>query len=848
MAAPAKVEQTDAQRDAAIWHRWKSELDYALKDKEYKAWVERSEKIVKRYRDQRPDTVTSKRRLNILWSNVQTLKPAVLAKPPKALAERRFLDRDPVGRLASMIMERCLNNQIEQGNLFESAQQGVDDHLLVGMGVIWPRYEPQFEQEAAANSNVKAKSADDVEEEGDGSSYEKVASERVCVDYVFWKDLCWGPARFWNERPWVARRCWKTHSEIAQEYYKGDMAKAKKITLDYSPNKDATDEQTVGYFKKAEIWQFWNFADHTVYDIPPGTPDIVLRKEKDPVLKLEGFIPMAKPAFATQTNETIVPVPDYVQYQDQAQELDDLTNRIAALTTALRVSGVYDASFPALARLLQDGEDNKLIPVDQWAMFAEKGGIPGAVSFVPLKEMADTLIGLYSARQQVKSDLYEVTGMSDIIRGQGEQQETATAQRIKGQFASMRLEDRRGVINAWLLATIKIMGEIIVEMFSEDTLLKMSGMDLKIADDVRKAVEKIPPPPEPEPPQPQEGMAPPDPQQVQMAMEQAKAQGQAVFQQMQQQVAAQTQAHGMKEFQEAVALLKSDKLRGFRIDIETDSTIVADAQADREGANELVRGVLEALTAAGPIVQMAPELMGPIGDLIMFAYRKNRVGRAAEAGLEDALDQMKDKVEAAKNQPPPPSPEQIKAEADAAAIKATTEAKLAETQAKSAADQQKQQAENERENQRFAMEQQTNAAKMAMAREQHAMDMQRMEAERINAERDRAAQQDDRQFQRQQAEEQQGFKREAHQQAMQKVSTESNAKRTEAGLPGDEAWNALAQEMKDAREASMEEIKVLAEAIKAQGEATAAALSADKEIQTPDGRTFTSRVKRGGNN
>lgn len=735
-----------AHTDAEIWHRWKSELDYALKDKEYKAWCERGDKIVKRYRDQRPDVSIDKRKFNILWSNVETLKPAVLARPPKALAERRFLDRDPVGRTASMILERCLNNQIEVGYLFESAQQGVIDHLLVGMGVLWPRYEPQFEpaEEAAANKRVEANPQDaDKQEEGDGVPYQRVSSERVCVDYVFWKDFLWGSARFWNERPWVARRCWWTHSEIAENCYDGDMEKARKITLDYSPNTDANDTQTVGYFKKAEVWQFWNLADHTVYAIAPSTPDIVLQKEKDPVLKLENFWPPSKPAFSTQTNETIVPVPDYIQYQDQARELDDLTQRIAALTTALRVSGVYDASVPALARLLQDGEDNKLIPVDQWAMFAEKGGIPGAMSFVPLKEIADTLIGLHEARAAVKQDLYEITGMSDIMRGQGEASATATQDRIKAQFGSMRLEARRGVINEWLLSTIKTMAEIIAEMFQEDTLLKMSGWDLKIADDVRKAVKKVPKPPEPEPPQLPEGAPPPTPeqqQQMQMAMQQAKAQGQAAFQQMQQQVAAQTQAAGMKEFQEAVALLKSDKMRGFRVDIETDSTIVADAQADKEGATELVTGVMGALTEAGPIVQMAPEFMRPIGEMLMWAFRKFRVGRSMEASLEDALDQINERIEGMKNQPPPPDPEQMKAEAQIEGIKAKTEGTIAVAQAKQQGDAAKAQMEGQQEHVKFVLEMQGLQAEIQADRERNTIELQKMreelavERERLNME------------------------------------------------------------------------------------------------------------------
>lgn len=694
--------------DADVWHRWKSELDFAQKDKKYCDWLERSAKIIARYRDERKSaTERAKRRMNILWSNVETLRPAVYAKMPKPVVERRFMDRDPAARLASTILERCLSVQMEVGYFHESTKQAVLDFLLPAMGQVWLRYEPQFEPSEIGAENKKIEgeeqSAEDVQEEGDGTPYEKLSSERTCVDYVLYKDFLWGPARFWREVPWVGRRSWLTHSEIAEKFYAGDMAKAKLITLDYTPEtaKDKSDaDQTASYFKKAEIWEIWNKADQTVYFIAPGTPDVVLKKEPKPVLKLEGFWPCPEPLFATQTNDTIVPVPDYIEYQDQAQELDDLTGRIAALTTALRANGVYDASVPALARLLADGQDNKLIPVDQWAAFAEKGGMKGAIDLVPIKEIADVLIGLYQARQQVKNDLYEVTGMADIVRGQSEgSAKTATEQRIKGQFASMRLEDRRSNVARFCRDTLCIQAEIISEMFSDDSLMQMSGYMQIVQEDIRKAVEAVPPP---QPPQMPEGSPPPPPEQ-QQAMQ---AQMQQQHQMAQQQAAQQAQEKALGEFQAAVAILRSDKLRGFRVDIETDSTIAADAEQDKASAIELVKGTMEGLTAAGPVIQMAPELAKPIGGLLMFAYRRFRVGRTVEAELEDALDQINERIEAQKGQPTPPSPEEVKAQAEM----------------------QKQQMETERLQMKAKLEAEAQQAQLAADRERNQMEMAALKA------------------------------------------------------------------------------------------------------------------------
>jgi len=727
--------ETTAEQE--VFARWKAEIDYAQKDTKYTSWLTQSEKIVKRYRDERVDTEKTARKFNILWSNVQTLQPAIYAKAPKPIVERRYMDRDPVARLASTILERTVSFQMEAGYFHASTQKAVLDYLLPGMGQLWFRYEPQFEsvEDAAENAAVdsKEKSADDVEEDGDGIPYQKVAYERVCADYVYYRDFLWGVARCWYEVPWVARRSWLTKSEIAEKFGK---AKASKVTLDYVPKQvpNSTEEDKgVGYVKKAEIWEIWNKADRTVYFIAPSTPDLVLKQAK-PEFDLEGFWPCPEPLFTTQTNDTLVPVPDYVEYQDQARELDTLTQRIAMITTAIRANGVYDGSQKGLERLLQDGADNKLVPVDNWAAFQEKGGMPGAISLVPMQEIAEVLLRLYEARGQVKNDLYEITGMSDIIRGQGDAQETATAQRIKGQFASLRLQDRQDDVGRFCRDGLHIMAEIAAEMFAPESLMQMSGYEQIMADDVRKAVAKVPPP---QPPPPPQGAPPPPPEVIQQMQQQAQMQ----FQQAQQQAAQQAQQKAIGEFEAALEILRSDKLRGFRIDIETDSTIQADAQADKESAIELFSSTLQGLEAAGAVVMQAPELLEPLGDMLMNAYRKFRVGRTMEASLEEALTKMAERMEEQAGQPKPPTPEEIKAQAEQQNMQMQMQMEQAKQQAESQRaaethqfDMQKMQAEMQVEQQKAAMQlqmqQQENAMKLDMMKSEILIEREKLELEK----------------------------------------------------------------------------------------------------------------------
>jgi len=103
-------------------------------------FFERGRKVVERYRDERGALETRRKKFNILWSNVQVLKPALYGRQPKPQVERRYRDADPVGRTAAMLLERALEYEVEQNPDFSAAMNGaVEDRLLPGRGVAWQR-------------------------------------------------------------------------------------------------------------------------------------------------------------------------------------------------------------------------------------------------------------------------------------------------------------------------------------------------------------------------------------------------------------------------------------------------------------------------------------------------------------------------------------------------------------------------------------------------------------------------------------------------------------------------------------------------------------------------------------
>lgn len=606
--------------------RWVTEIK--LYDKEAQRFLEKGRKIVRRYKDIRRDREENLSRYNVLWSNIQTLLPASYAKNPKPQVERRFKDKDPVGRQASEVLERALAYSMECHDFEAEVRCGVLDRLLVGRGVLWVRYVPHFrDMDLAGNAEVKGEGpqvTEDAESEPEGSEQpaQEVYYEEVVGDYVHWQDFGHTVARTWSEVDAVWRVCYLTREECIERF---GEEKGKSIPLDHKPEGDDKDNKHEAV-SKATIYEIWNKPNKCVYWLHKSLPDFL--DQRDDPLQLPGFFPCPRPMFATLANDSCLPIADYLEYQDQASELDDLTGRISSLTKAVKAAGIYDASAEGIARLLAEGTENQMIPVDQYAMLREKGGLAGLMEFWPLEKIAETLATLYDLREKVKQDLYEISGMPDILRGANDAAATATAERTKAQFGSMRLRDLQREVQRFVRDLLVIMGDIIAKQFSYQTLAEITGV--KLLTNAQK-------------------------QQISQMMTTAQqGMGQPA------QVPKETQDLLQEpSWEDVEALLRDNCARRFRIDIETDSTIGDDDEMEKEQAMEFVTTAGNLINQAVQAAETQPALAPVILNVLMFALRRFKSGRSLEGEIEGALDKLSEQAEN-----PQPNADQQKAQQD----------------------------------------------------------------------------------------------------------------------------------------------------------------------------------------
>ena len=747
-----------------LQRHWVLEIDrYERKAQKFD---KRGKNIINRYTAEKKDDAASTTTFNVLWSNIQTLQPALYSKDPTPEVERRFKDKDPIGRAASEVLERACVNLLALQRFGDAIRLAVLDRLLPGRGVVWIRYVPHFRkvaQDALGRPAPAGSEADGAELTSDApEDREEVEFEEVMFDFVVWTDFGHVVARTWEEVPAIWRIAYLDKVEATKRF---GAELANQLPYDQKP--DGLDKESDGSqgLDKAKVYEVWDKRTKRVIRLHKSVPE-VLEVQDDP-LGLDDFWPCPKPLHATISSQSFIPTADYILWQDQAKELDRLSQRITMLTRAVKVVGVYDSSVQALGQLLSGGNENTLVPVDAWAAFAEKGGLKGAVELLDVKQIADILVGLYEARDKVKADIYEISGLSDLLRGASDPSETATAQEIKANYASVRLKDMQRQVQYFARDAIKIAAEIVCGHFSLQSIQQLSG--IKLLTEAEK-----------------------------MAAHQQMALGQQYQQKMQtlQQRAQQLQQAGQQlppldprmllgpapqpvdpqtlkllqqpSWEQVEQLLRDRPARTFRIDIETDSTIAQDERAEQSQRLEFAEMVGKLIESAEQVFETVPELAPAIAETFMFVLRSFKVGRPTESAFQEAMDKLV--ARAAQPQPPKPNPEVMK------------------VQGQLQIDQQKAQADAQGRQQDFEMKRQLETQKLANAKEieqykaaqaahlaqvtQQAQERQAQAQNAIEAQREAQQQQHDAQLQMLQA--RLDAQSEAHQSALQLILARLN--------------------------------------------------------------------------
>ena len=537
-----------SNKDQDFTQKWIARVEKAekrLKDK-HREWAKRAEE---HYYNDKTDI-----EVPIYHSMVEVQSSALYAQPPNPdIRGRDNLQINELSRTISKLLEKAISYNIDQSEFHNDASRAVKDFILVDLGVARIRLDTKTDvQQDMYGQPI----LDEVTEE----PMEMVTYQHCFIDHWPWERFIYDMGKDWGECDWICYLHYMTPAETWKEY-KWKPSNSQIDSADHSDTKG-----------KTKIFEIWDKKKRMVYELANGEKK-PLRVRKDP-LRLKGFYDCHKPMVANMRSDKYLPMAEFKQIHNQLNTINMLESRICALTKSIKAAGFHSADVPEL-KSLQNAKDGELKPIkDLQAVLGEAGGMDKVIAWWPIEKQAQVVAVLEQQKKDAKEQIYEITGLSDIVRGATKASETATAQQIKGQWASVRLQKKQLTINMWLRGIMRMYAEIIAEHFTPQQLQLMTGIEVT---------------------------------------------------------------------DEMMQTMRSDVLRCYSIDVETDSTIQADESQDKQDRMEMINTVLPLLQSVIPAIQqnMLPADLGK--ELLITAVKGYKHARGLEdmvVGLGDNMAQL----------------------------------------------------------------------------------------------------------------------------------------------------------------------------------------------------------------
>lgn len=618
------VEEVESTPQGVV-KRWLCEWDMA--DRDEKEWRESVKDVWNLYKSKN----AAENSFNIFWSNTETLRPAVYNSTPRPDVRRRFRDADPQGKVAASVLERALTFQLDQNDFDHEMQNVVLDVLVSGRGIARELYIPVFAPVDEPSENEPDEIEGNWLDEDDPA--EEIVDETGATRHVQWDKFRHGPGKTWSEVPWIGFEHSMPHDQLVKQF---GREIADKVPLSAAPDETVGHDKDVrSLLKTAKVYEIWDRATRRCLFICPGYRSRPLLSVEDP-LRLKDFWPLPRAIYAIEDSTSLIPAIPYKKYEQQAIELNRITKRINKIVYALKVRGAYAAQLSELHKIIEAG-DNVMVPIENASEIANMGGLDKAIWILPIDRLVQVLKELYVARRETIQSIYEITGLGDVMRGVSNPHETLGAQQIKSQWGSLRLQRLQRDVQRFIKDILNIKGEIIAEHFQPETLEAMTGIQLPSEEEKALLQQK-------------------------MAMAQAAAQQTGMMGAPMQPPPDPAELEEIQKildlpsWEDVMQILKSDVMRQYRIDIETDSTITETVMRDAQGMQEAITAIVALFAGVAPAVQAGYISVDVVKSLASSVARTARMGQA----VEDALDQIK--------QPPPQpgmNPEQQKQIEDA---------------------------------------------------------------------------------------------------------------------------------------------------------------------------------------
>ena len=586
---------------------------------------------------------------NIFYSNTNILTSNLLINSPKPDIQRRFIKKTENEKLKyntylniAKISESVLSYYSDISDIQEKFKETIKYSVKNGRGVTWIEYEPVISKKVILDS------------EGQKTEQEVVSDRNFIISSLSYRDFLVSTAEKKEDVWWVARRHTLTKEEVKKRFN-------KKLDETVFSMEDKETQK-----RRAEIWEIWDKTAKERYFILENGKNEFLEEQKDPY-KLEGFFPCDWIHWL-DNGKNIVPIPEYKIYRKKALELDSVSAKSDLLEEKINLIIVTANQNKDITDEIANASNGDVISLKSLDPTGNVN-VNNLVSIVPVDGALNIINHCTAKKLELKNDIYDITGISDIQRGQSDAQETATAQKIKGLFGSLRFQSRQKVIQNHIRKIYSIITEVICEHWDSETLEEITSITLPTEEDKMRI------------------------KQEQMVLNQISNNPEAM------QLAKQ---NGLKlpseeeislleqpTWEQIIGFMRDDKLRNYTIDIETTATIFDDKTQQQASIQALTQSYLNLVSQA--VNLQDPNLIKGFLPIMRLNLSSIKAGRSISMQLEEALEGAYKSLEEKQKQAPAPSPEMEKIKMEQTKWQAEQQYKAQEMQIRSMEAQNKQQ-------------------------------------------------------------------------------------------------------------------------------------------------------------
>jgi hypothetical protein len=599
----AKSETKDGKPNIRYWR-----TVWTAAEKASKRWRDDVKDSVREYlagrdykaQDFRADEQT---RFPLYWSICKTIQPAIYSRTPVGVAEKAFdTASDPTARLAAICVERLAKNLMERAP-FDRVMYATRDAYIHGekatcriifegditsetrrknyQAVQVPGPDGQPVTQYIDEGGAPFQGQEILQDENGFFTEEQVETlkgvkcEPVPLHYC---DYCHTPnARHWEEIDWIRFKTPMRKQECIK-YFGEEIAKKLKYSSLSDEKKDKKENEVEVPTLYAFVGETWDKQTKQVYwDCEGYDEDFIKIEDKDP-WELVNFFPCPPFMLGTCGPDDMYPVPAFIQIRPMIDQLHAVADRLRRLIRSYKTIGVFDDNVPELRALQNLDDEGIFLAVGKFRELIGDGGLDRLVKFFPIREIADSISNVVQSVTFFEQKVNELFGVPDILRGISDPRETAAAQQQKGKFISLAFSATQREFQRLCRDTIEMLVDLALKKFPDRILQDIMGYTFMK----------------------------PEEQQI---------------------------------FPAALELLRNDQQRIIRINIETDSTITMNQNAEIENRNYLAKTLLDGIGAVAKASAENPALLPPIMETVLFVIRGIKDGKQIEETLKQSLQQ-----------------------------------------------------------------------------------------------------------------------------------------------------------------------------------------------------------------